>query len=140
MYDINLLFISPDLQYSIAVGDLNSAKHNQNGNQNNPLLVKKILPSCDKNYRLSPEADNNNARVIELEQLLKLQSLQHQKEIQEKKSKILALEESIITSKNINKLQNTCKNLYQDGDNIVLNRIDDISSRAARRDVGHHER
>ena len=140
MYDINLLFISPDLQYSIAVGDLNSAKHNQNGNQNNPLLVKKILPSCDKNYRLSPEADNNNARVIELEQLLKLQSLQHQKEIQEKKSKILALEESIITSKNINKLQNTCKNLYQDGDNLVLNRIDDISSRAARRDVGHHER
>ena len=140
MYDINLLFVFPDLQYSIAVGDLNSAKHNQNGNQNNPLLVKKILPSCDKNYRLSPEADNNNARVIELEQLLKLQSLQHQKEIQEKKSKILALEESIITSKNINKLQNTCKNLYQDGDNIVLNRIDDISSRAARRDVGHHER
>ena len=102
--------------------------------------MNKIQSSCDKDYRLNPGADNTNARVIELERQLKLQSLQHQKEIEEKKSKISVLEEAIITSKKINKLQNTCKNLYQDGYNLVLNRMDDISCRAARRGVGYHER
>ena len=115
-------------------------KQKQDDNQNNDTQEDKIEPSCDSDYPANTQSTDNNPRIIELEHQLKQQSLLHRKELEDKRSKILALEESILTSRNVNKLQNTCKSLYQDGDEIAVTRIDDISSRAARRSNCHHGR
>ena len=115
-------------------------KQKQNDNQSNDTKADKIEPICDTNCPANAQSTDANSRIIELEQQLKQQSILHKKELEDKKSKISALEESILTSRNVNKLQNTCKSLYQEGDEIAVTRIDDISSRAARRSINHHER
>ena len=129
-----------DLQYNIALGDEKSTKQNHDDNHKSTENTDKTKRSCDNKCHANPQSDVENLRIIELEKQLRLQSIQHQRELEEKISKISSLEESIETSKNINKLQNTCKSLYQDGDEIALHRIDDISSKAARRDIEYRER
>ena len=115
-------------------------KQKQDDNQSSNTKSDNIEPSCDNNCPANSQSTDDNSRIIELEHQLKRQSLLHKKELEDKTSKISALEESILTSRNVNKLQNTCKSLYQDGDEIAVTRIDDISSRAARRSINHHAR
>merc|ERR1719189_3413237 len=55
-------------------------------------------------------------------------------------ARIQELEKSIATDREINRLQNRCKDLYHDEDEIVLRRIGDISDRAARRDFENQQR
>ena len=84
--------------------------------------------------------DQEYNRIQELEKQLALQSIEHQKEIRRKASKIEELEHSISTAKEVSKLQNKCKNLYQGEDEIVLQRIGNISDRAARRGLENRQR
>ena len=128
------------MQYNIALGDTKSTKENNDDDQKSTENTYKTKHSCDNKCHANPQSDEENLRIIELEKQLRLQSIQHQRELEEKISKISSLEESIQTTKDINKLQNTCKSLYQDGDEIALNRIDDIASKAARRDIEYRER
>ena len=115
-------------------------KQKHDDNQSNDTRADEIEPNCDNNCPANSQSTDVDSRIIELEDQLKRQSLLHKKELEDKRSRISALEESILTSRNVNKLQNTCKSLYQNGDEIAVTRIDDISSRAARRSVNHHER
>ena len=129
-----------DLQYNIALGDVKSTKENNDDDQKSTENTDKTKRSCDNKCHVNPQSHEENLRITELEKQLRLQSIQHQRELEEKISKISFLEESIQTTKDINKLQNTCKSLYQDGDEIALNRIDDIACKAARRDIEYRER
>ena len=76
---------------------------------------------------------SKDKRIEELEEHLKWQALQHQNELDRKTFKIEELEKSILNAKEVCKLQSVCKRLYNDGDEVILQRIGDISDRAARR-------
>ena len=134
--------ISIDLQYNLAVDGSNPVKTNHDKEEDIRNFQYKIefQGNCDEKRGLKSSSDQGYNRIQELEQQLKLQSIEHKKEIQRKASKIEELEHSISTEKEVSKLQNKCKNLYQGEDEIVLQRIGDISDRAARRRLENRQR
>ena len=126
-----------DLQYILT---LNGSKHanascNNNKSIKNKLQQPKLQTDEEETSGQISCLNGKNLRIQELEMLLEVQNIQHQKELDKKKLKIEELEKSISTAKEVNKLQNECKNLYQNEDKMVLRRIGNISDRAARRGV-----
>ena len=96
--------------------------------------------TCDQCRKSYSSLDKTNSRIQELENSLQLQSANHHNEMKHATARIQELEKSIATDREINRLQNRCKDLYHDEDEIVLRRIGDISDRAARRDLEHQQR
>ena len=136
------MIILTDLQYSLAIGGPSFVKETDRKDENSWTIQykTKFQNDCDKLRDSNIDAESKSNRIDELEQQLKFQNAQHQKELYKKAAKIEELEKSILTGKEVCKLQNKCKNLYHDGDEIVLQRIDDISDRAARRILEHRQR
>ena len=96
--------------------------------------------TCDQCKKSYSSSDKTDTRYQELENFLQLQSAKHHNEMKHATARIQELEKSISTDREINRLQNRCKDLYHDEDEIVLRRIGDISDRAARRDLEHQQR
>ena len=96
--------------------------------------------TCDHCRRSYSSSDKTDTRIKELENFLQLQNAKHHNEMKHATARIQELEKSISTDREINRLQNRCKDLYHDEDEIVLRRIGDISDRAARRVLDHQQR
>ena len=131
-----------DLQFCIAMDGSHLGKEKDDKNLSSWSDQNKTTSenNCDNIRNFNADGEGKSSRIKQLEQQLQMQKLHYQKELNKKAEKIEELEKSILTTKEINKLQNKCKHLYQDGDEIVLQRIGDISDRAARRILEHQQR
>ena len=134
--------LSIDLQYSIAIKG-SEVNENYKDDHEDPKKIiynldnQRTCDQCKKSYSSS---DKTDTRIQELENFLQLQGAKHHNEMKHATARIQELEKSISTDREINRLQNRCKDLYHDEDEIVLRRIGDISDRAARRDFEHQQR
>ena len=134
--------LSIDLQYSMAIQGSEVAANYKDEHEDPKKTIynsnnQRTCDQCKKSYSSSDETDT---RIQELENFLQLQGAKHHNEMKHATARIQELEKSISTDREINRLQNRCKDLYHDEDEIVLRRIGDISDRAARRDLEHHQR
>ena len=123
------------MQYSLAICESKNIKEHEYKGQHISAnqYQTKFQFNRDEHHDLEEKAESKDKRIEELEQQLKRQTLQYQNELDKQTAKTEQLEKSILVVKEVCKLQDKCKRLYHDGDERVLQRIGDISDRAARR-------
>ena len=130
------------MQYSIAIkgSDVDENYRDDHEDPKKTIYNSNNQTTCDQCTKLYSSSDKTDTRIQELENFLQLQGAKHHNEMKHATARIQELEKSISTDREINRLQNRCKDLYHDEDEIVLRRIGDISDRAARRDFEHQQR